>query len=224
MDSENNTYNDFNEYIENNEKTMQMLVVMSKNQNEYIKKLAQDERFQMIEKTREELNELTKENRNLKHDIKELETKYKNIEHNQIKMQEQLSKHDGLVNTIGFTGEDIEVSRAIRNRCFKFIKKKDSDLYYLFYKTYSSSLSASLKKEMKVRKYSMIHTTKFNDSLNYINKWKPSEKLRTKKIQELVELNASNKLNKSASGARVQLALDRYLSKTEGGTTKHAIQ
>lgn len=217
MKKEKDTY-DLDEYLKNNEKMMNNLVKITQNQNHCIKEFAKDNNSNKkdLDIIRKQLDMIVKDNR-------DLQLKYNDLSNLANDMKNQLDIYDRLVNTIGFTGEDVEISKTIRNRCFKFVKKKDSDLYYLFYKTYSSSLSASLKKEMQVRKYSMIHTTKYNDALKFIESWKPSEKIRTRKINELVELNASNKLNKSASGARVQIALERYLSKTEGGTL-NAIQ
>ena len=217
MEKYNITHNELSKYVENNEKAMQMLIQVSKNQNECVKKIAKDERFEILTDVKKNLDKLAKEN-------KTLTRKYRDLKENQDKMNVQLALYDRLVNTVGFTGQDVEIAKAVRNKCFKFVKNKDSDLYILFYGTYSSSLYSDLKNEMQVRRYSMIHTTKLNDALKYIQKWQPSNSIKVKRIQKLNDLNSKGKLNDTPSKARTQLALENYMNRTNGGVTRYAIQ
>ena len=213
----------FEEYIEYNEKNMMALTETNLNHGKWLKELTAEVTSIASESAIEMINSLKEDMTMFSKTIKRLENEHNGYEKRLKDTDKKIDSLDELTNTIGLNGKSNMVRDAVRKRCFKFVGKKDSVPYILFYGSYPQCLHAELRKTFN-NTYSNIHISKLPAVLSFINSWTPSSSIRDRRIGDLISLNESGHLNKSPSGARTQKALEEYINKTEGGTKKYAIQ
>jgi hypothetical protein len=213
----------FEEYMKSNDETINSLVKAVSIQREWLKKITDKSNKIASEIAIQNIDELKEQLDSALLTIKRIENKQKESEIILNAHDIKIINMDYRFNTIGLNGKGSLVQKAVKDRCFKFVRNKESILYPLFYKTYSGVIHGEINKVYDANSYLFIHIDKLQSVLSLINAWRPTESIKDKRICDLIKLNEADKLNKSPAGAKLQMALEEYIEKTQGGTKKYAV-
>jgi hypothetical protein len=111
-----------------------------------------------------------------------------------------------------------EFTKEVRRRVMYYLKSNTSYEYILFSGTYFDNCRKHVYDIFGVPKMTRIKIDDFDLSIKAIKKWYPTQRIKDKEIQRLINLNDKGNLSKGK-----MRALNTYFSKTQGGIFNNAV-